>query len=205
MGDPHDIASFGDYYRDRSPYTRRYIRWLLSGTGADWQDIHHEVWKKVFIKYFEPGFAVTTGLDQYLNGSLFRAAYDYLKNTKERPTDFDKHPELFADTSQSAIDHVIERLNGSAGTSDTTGIRFDLKNPASWDNRDLADAVEALSPRQRAVILFWAWAEPPPTNREIAEEFGITENTAKTHHRRALMKLRQVLGAPKVTEKEESN
>ena len=40
---------------------------------------------------------------------------------------------------------------------------------------------------------------------EIAEEFGITENTAKTHHRRALMKLRQVLGAPKVTEKEESN
>lgn len=207
MKNSRNIASFAAHYRAREASSKRMVRRLLSGTGADWENIHHEVWRKVFEKYFQHGFVLKIGFDQYLNTCIYHAAKDYLRRylAREQPIEFDERTELLADASQSDVDQLVERLSGPTGSSNVTHIKFNLNDPASWDDRDLAGAVEALPPQQRAVILFWAWNEPPPTDREIAKEFGIAEGTVKTHRRRAMAKLRQVLGAPESGEKEESN
>lgn len=207
MKNSRNIASFAAYYRAREASSKHMMRRLLSGTGADWENIHHEVWRKVFEKYFEHGFVLKIGLDQYLNTCIYNAAKDYLKRylTREQTVEFDEGAELFGDASQSDIDQLVERLSAPTESSNVTQIKFNLNDPASWDDRNLADAVEALPPQQRAVVLFWAWHEPPPTDREIAKEFGIAEGTAKTHRRRAIANLRQVLRSPEPGEKEKSN
>jgi RNA polymerase sigma factor (sigma-70 family) len=194
MSDSRDVESFKAYYGAKERFTKPRMRKLLSGTGADWENIHGDAWARFAEKYLDPAFTFETSFDSYLNACMDNAARSYLREyLKRRPSvELD---ELVADTSQSVVDQVAERLEGSAE------LGYD---PAGWVNRDLADALEALSPQQRAVTLFLAQTSPKPTDREIAEEFEIGESTAKTHRTRALAKLRQALSAPATREKEES-
>lgn len=206
MSNSRDTESFSAYYRKAEASSKRMLRKLLSGTPADWQDIHDGVWCKFAEKYFDPAFEFRAGLDAYLNQCIFNAAMDYLRQyvTTEQPVEFDEQTLAPADPSQSVIDQDVDRLDGSAGRADTIDIEYDLKDPASWTNRDLANAVAALPRQQRAVILFWAWKEPPPTDSEIAEEFDIKRNTAKTHRTRGLTRLRRVLSVHETKKKEDS-
>jgi len=64
---------------------------------------------------------------------------------------------------------------------------------ADWQDPILGAAIAELSPMQRAVIVFWAWRQPPPTDTEIGGEFGISTSAAKTHRSRALDRLRTML------------
>ncbi len=206
MTDSRNRESFSAYYQSKEASTKSRTRKLLSGTRADWEDIHIGAWARFSDKYFEPGFVFEKGLDKYLNTCIYNAAMDFLKQyvTTEQPIGFDEQALTLADTSESVIDQLVSCLDGSAGWADIVDIECDLKDPASWISRDLADAVEALPPQQRAVILLWSWKEPKPTDGEIADELGIKRSTAKTHRTRALAKLRQVLNAHKTKEKEDS-
>ena len=60
------------------------------------------------------------------------------------------------------------------------------------DRAAVIEAVRALSARQRDCILLRYYAEL--SEREIAETLGISPNSVKTHCRRGLETLRQVIG-----------
>lgn len=83
----------------------------------------------------------------------------------------------------------LARLLGLDLTS-ATQVEFELV--LNEDQRAVFDAVLALSPQQRVVIVLQFWHDL--TIAEIARELGIDENTVKTHNRRARAKLRKALG-----------
>jgi RNA polymerase sigma-70 factor (ECF subfamily) len=64
-----------------------------------------------------------------------------------------------------------------------------------WDLPDfhpeVRDAVEALSVRQRAVIVLTYWADLPPS--EVADRLGVSEGSVRRHLARARARLREVL------------
>ncbi|MET0147148.1 MAG: RNA polymerase sigma factor [Ilumatobacteraceae bacterium] len=62
--------------------------------------------------------------------------------------------------------------------------------PAAGDTA-VAEAVAALSLRQRAVIVLTYWADLPPA--DIADRLGISEGAVRRHLARARARLREVL------------
>ena len=131
MSGSRDIESFIACYQRRETSTKRMMRSLLSGTGADWENIHCDVWVKVLKKYSEPDFVIETGLDSYLNSSIYHAAKEYLGQylAVDQPVGLDEYADLLADSSQPAIDQVVERLNGSADHSSSSFLRWSATLP----------------------------------------------------------------------------
>ncbi|WP_203335569.1 SigE family RNA polymerase sigma factor [Nocardioides limicola] len=67
--------------------------------------------------------------------------------------------------------------------------------PDGTDDRiDLAAALGALSPRQRAIVVLRHYEDL--TERATAEALGISIGTVKSHHRDAMAKLRRLIGKP---------
>jgi len=67
--------------------------------------------------------------------------------------------------------------------------------PAEYDavpDPDIADAVAALAPMQRAAVVLFYWEERPVS--EIAETLEVSESTVKQHLFRARHRLAELLG-----------
>lgn len=79
---------------------------------------------------------------------------------------------------------AVEELAGAAGTAETA---------ASHERRRrIAEALAALTPHQRAVLV--AKAVDQETFQQIADSLGMAPSTAKTHYLRALQHMRDRLG-----------
>uniref|UniRef100_UPI003F494362 sigma-70 family RNA polymerase sigma factor n=1 Tax=Nonomuraea sp. CA-252377 TaxID=3240003 RepID=UPI003F494362 len=197
MSDLRDEASFEALYRKHSPRTKPWIRAMLDGTGIDWEATHSQGWTDFYHKYCDPRFPFQQSPDHYMRSCLHNAAMDRLREflREEQPVGLGDDGKLLPNGSEPIADQIAQFLQDLVEGEEQPSSP-PLQDPARWSDPALAEAVMKLPPQQRAVILFWAWREPPPTDREIGEEFNIKRETAKTHRRLALNKLKRSLGAP---------
>jgi DNA-directed RNA polymerase specialized sigma24 family protein len=191
MGTPRDLSSFEEFYRRHRSWSRTLIKQTLEGTCIDWEDQWNNVWSEFSKYYLDPHFTFTVSQQAYLRRCLLNRARDALRGyvSNGTPVLLGMQDDLLTDIAGPTHDHLSNLLDGPNPPADKSGRGQD---PV------LAAAVSRLSPMQRGVVLFWSWKEPPPTDKEIGDEFGISASTAKTHRRRALNNLRRTLRAASV-------
>jgi len=179
------MAAFYEFYRQHRPWSRSLMRRALAGTGSDWEEHWNQAWAKFSRSYLDPAFVFKAGPEAYLRRILANQAVDALRQwaREARPQPLSEQDE--------PLDDMPGGGRGAPGVAD--GQALAELSPADWQDPLLAAAIGRLSRMQRAVILFWAWRQPPPTDREIGEEFSISLSAAKTHRSRALDALRGML------------
>jgi RNA polymerase sigma-70 factor (ECF subfamily) len=80
----------------------------------------------------------------------------------------------------------LEESSLIADRTDLEGVRF------ASEDRELRQALEKLSPQQRAALLFREWDDL--SFSQIAKLLGCAESTARVHHARAREHMRKALG-----------
>jgi RNA polymerase sigma factor (sigma-70 family) len=185
MEHSRSLTTFHDFYRQHRPWSRSLLRQALADTGVDWEEHWNQAWAKFSQNYLDEAFTFRTSPEAYLHKILANQVIDALRQHKREiaPLLLGEREELLEDMS-TAVDGTLELLSSHA---------MDDLSVSDWQDPELAVAMTRLSPMQRSVIVFWAWREPPPTDREIGSEFGISTSAAKTHRNRALDRLRAIL------------
>lgn len=184
-GSPHNPSTFHEFYREHRPWSRSLLRRALGDTGIDWEEHWNQAWAKFSRNYLDTAFTFKVSPEAYLRTVLANQVRDALRQHARELS-----PLLLGEHDESLEDaHTIGR-----GTVDLLdGHALAELSPADWQDPALAAAIAKLSPMQRAVIMFWAWKQPPPTNTALGAEFGISASAAKTHRGRALDRLRIML------------
>lgn len=178
-------TTFHEFYRQHRPWSRSLMRRALADTGIDWEECWNQAWAKFSQNYLDAAFIFKGRPDAYLRRILANQVIDAFRQHAR-----ETKPQLLGEQDESLKDistigrGVLDVLDGQA---------LSELSPADWQDPALAAAIAKLSPMQRSVILFWAWRQPPPTDREIGGEFGISTSAAKTHRSRALDALRTML------------
>lgn len=183
---------FDAFFQLHRSWSRALMKQIPDDTGIDWEVQWIDAWAKFHQNYCDPNFAFRANPKAYLRGCLVNEAksalHIYLSNGEP----------MLLSMQDELLDHVTWPWLDQA--TDLTQPQPDVTVSAlaNGHNSAVAAALSLLSPMQRAVIVFWSWREPPPTDKEIGEEFGISASAAKTHRRRALDNLRQALSAASV-------
>jgi DNA-directed RNA polymerase specialized sigma24 family protein len=185
MDPSRSMADFYEFYRQHRPWSRSLMRRALTGTGSDWEDHWNQAWAKFSQNYLNPAFVFKVSPEAYLRRILANQVIDALRQWAR-----EARPQLLSEQ-----DEPLEDIPGAGRSVPdiADGQALAELSPADWQDPLLAAAITRLSPMQRAVILFWAWRQPPPADKEIGEEFGISPSSAKTHRSRALDALRGML------------
>ena len=152
----------------------------LVGNEADAEDVVQnsflKVWKKI------GSFNAEKPFRPWLSAVVRNTALDFLRKRKETPfstLDFDDG-DRFEDSVADVMPLADERLE------------------LAFQNNRVASLLPCLSREQRAVLTL-RYAEEM-TFQAISEKLGASLDTVKSRHRRALLKLRTLLGqAPKPT------
>jgi DNA-directed RNA polymerase specialized sigma24 family protein len=187
-----DRSPFDEFFRRHRSWSRTLMKHILDGTSIDWEVQWIDAWSKFHQNYCDPNFVFRADPKAYLRGCLVNEAksalHVYLSNGEP----------MLLSMQDELLDHVTWPLRNHAADLAQPDEPASAALTESSHASAVAAALSRLSPMQRAVIVFWSWREPPPTDREIGEEFGISTSSAKTHRRRALENLRRSLSAASV-------
>ncbi|WP_081842366.1 RNA polymerase sigma factor [Actinomadura welshii] len=187
MSNQRSQARFEAFYRRNRSWTRVYMRRRLQGTEIDWEALWNDAWSDFSKKYLDPAVEFEKGPTSYLNTCFCNAASGALR----------KHlAEESVISLESYKGELPEQEPHVMPMGTTKGPEELEPSPGEWRDPALVSALARLSSRQRAIIEYWAWKQPPPTDQELAVEFNIGLSTAKTHKRRAIKRLRQMLELP---------
>jgi DNA-directed RNA polymerase specialized sigma24 family protein len=180
-----NLTTFYEFYRRHRPWSRSLMRRAFTGTGIDWEQHWNQAWEKFSRNYLDASFIFKSSPEAYLRKILANQIIDVLRQYA-RETKL----QLLGEQDESIVDMSAIGRDVSDVLDGRTLAEL---SPADWQDPVLAAAIARLSPMQRSVILFWAWRQPPPTDKEIGGEFGISTSAAKTHRSRAMDALRAML------------